>query len=183
VWAVRVGRLHRSERALADLPAFSFDAMGAQDATEPAVRFAVAQQLANAAFMFATGVVFVAISVGAGLDPSFADIAWAALFVAVGLVAIVLAVGAARDALGRRREYALARDGLLLVGRDLDEPFPVRGTTYEVHDVDGDRFVVLRHREREQRLAANHWRATAGMTLDEALAALTGPPSAGFYGE
>jgi hypothetical protein len=183
VWAVRVGRLHRSEQALADLPAFSFDAVGAQDATEPAVRFAVAQQLANAAFMFATGVVFVAISVGAGFDPSFADIAWGALFVAVGLVAVVLAIGAARDALRRRREYALARDGLLLVGRDLDEPFPVRGTTYELQDDNGDRFVVLRHRGREQRLAANHWRATAGMTLDEALAALTGPPSAGFYAE
>jgi hypothetical protein len=146
------------------------------------VGFAVGQQWVSAAIMFATGALFAGVSIASIVgDHSMAGIAWSGLFVLVGVGVIAQAAAVAREALRRRREFALACDGLLLVGRDLDEPLPTRGTTFELQNTDGDLFVVLRHRGQEQRLAANHWRPTGGMTLHEALEELSLRPAAGFY--
>ena len=109
--------------------------------------FAVGQQWVSAAIMFATGALFAGVSIASIVgDRSMAGIAWSGLFVLVGVGVIAQAAAAAREALRRRREFALACDGLLLVGRDLDEPLPTRGTTFELQNTDGrDLFVVLRH--------------------------------------
>lgn len=171
--AVRVGRLHRSDQGLSGLPAFEIEPVDPQDAAEPAVRFDVRDQLARAALAFGVAAWFVGLSVVAIVaDGSAWTVGWMSLPLIVGLALFGLAVALVRDALRGRGKVALVCDGLLLAGRDLEEPIPVRGTTFELRNVGGIIFVALQHRGAEQVLATQNWRTTGGMTLREALPAL-----------
>jgi hypothetical protein len=53
---------------------------------------------------------------------------------------------------------ALARDGDLLVGGELERPLPVDGTTFEIKsDYEGGWVIVLRHGDKTVRLGAGGW--------------------------
>lgn len=96
-----------------------------------------------------------------------------AIALAAGLVS-VLFVGlftlGVRDKLWGNR-VALARDGALLVGGELDRPLPIAETTFEIAtDYEGGWVIVLRHGDATVRLGAGGWTVTGERLVTKAAA-------------
>lgn len=92
----------------------------------------------------------------------------------VGGFASLLLVGlftlGVRDKL-RDSGIALAREGDLLVGGELDRPLSIRETTFEiVSDYQGSWVVVLRNRDATIRLGAGGWRVEGERFVTKAVA-------------
>jgi hypothetical protein len=84
-----------------------------------------------------------------------------AIDIASGIAGLLLVGLFARGIKGKLRYtgIALAREGDLLVGGELDRPLPVSETTFEiVSDYRGSWVIVLRSRDATTRLGAGGWR-------------------------